>query len=128
MDRRFGEGDPTLTPEEKALQRFTLERQRKASKSSLYNLGDDDDQGIGGEGEMLTHYGQSLADAPAPLEDQQELFKRALARDVNDNEAEPTRKKSKAEVMEEVIAKSKAYKVRYCAVTVFGAKMLKAEK
>ncbi|KAG8936172.1 nucleolar complex protein 14 [Tulasnella sp. 418] len=50
IDRRFGENDPNMTPEEKMLERFTKERQR-ASKVN-FNLEDDED---------LTHYGQSLS-------------------------------------------------------------------
>jgi nucleolar protein 14 len=52
VDRRFGENDATLTPEERMLERFTKERQR-ASKGVNFNLEDDDEQ--------LTHYGKSLA-------------------------------------------------------------------
>lgn len=51
MDRRFGENDPTMTPEERMLERFTRERQR-ASKNDVFNLEDEDE---------LTHYGQSLS-------------------------------------------------------------------
>ncbi len=51
IDRRFGENDPTMTPEERMLERFTKERQ-KISKASTFNLEDD---------EELTHYGQSLS-------------------------------------------------------------------
>lgn len=51
LDRRFGENDPTMTPEERMLERFTRERQR-ASKSSAFNLEEEDE---------LTHYGQSLS-------------------------------------------------------------------
>ena len=51
VDRRFGENDPTMTPEERMLERFTRERQR-ASKSDAFNLEDEDE---------LTHYGQSLS-------------------------------------------------------------------
>ena len=51
VDRRFGESDPTLTPEERMLERFTREKQR-ASKGVAFNLEDDDE---------LTHYGQSLS-------------------------------------------------------------------
>ena len=51
MDRRFGENDATMTPEERMLERFTRERQRSA-KTSLFNLEDE---------EELTHYGQSLS-------------------------------------------------------------------
>ena len=51
VDRRFGENDPTMSLEERMLERFTKERQR-ASKGTAFNLEDDDD---------LTHYGQSLS-------------------------------------------------------------------
>ena len=51
VDRRFGENNPDMTPEERMLERFTRERQR-ASKGVAFNLEDEDD---------LTHYGQSLS-------------------------------------------------------------------
>lgn len=51
VDRRFGENDPSMSIEERMLERFTKERQR-ASKGTIFNL----------EGEeQLTHYGQSLS-------------------------------------------------------------------
>lgn len=51
LDRRFGENDPTMTPEERMLERFTRERQRE-SKGALFNLEEEDE---------LTHYGRSLS-------------------------------------------------------------------
>jgi len=51
VDRRFGENDPTMPPEERMLERFTRERQR-ASKGLAFNLEDE---------EELTHYGKSLS-------------------------------------------------------------------
>jgi nucleolar protein 14 len=51
LDRRFGENDPTLSLEERMLERFTRERQRTSS-SAAFNLEDEDE---------LTHYGQSLS-------------------------------------------------------------------
>lgn len=53
IDRRFGEYDSKITPEEKILQRFTLERQRTQEKKDKYNLNEE---------EELTHFGQSLAE------------------------------------------------------------------
>ncbi|KAK9897630.1 Nop14-like protein [Cystobasidium minutum MCA 4210] len=115
VDRRFGEDDPTMTPEEKALQRFTFERQRKASKSSLFNLGDNEDAG---SGTLLTHYGQNLDDVRGALADQEDLFQKSvttrhipeLAEPTPDADSSSRKRRSKAEIMEEVIAKSKAYK------------------
>uniref|UniRef100_UPI00398F5AC9 nucleolar protein 14 n=1 Tax=Pristiophorus japonicus TaxID=55135 RepID=UPI00398F5AC9 len=53
VDKRFGEYDTGLTPDEKMAKRFSLERQRLHTKKNVYNLNED---------EELTHYGQSLAD------------------------------------------------------------------
>lgn len=62
VDRRFGETSTHLTPEEKALERFTAERQSRlggGSKKSRFNLEDgDDDVDDGDVG--LTHGGQKL--------------------------------------------------------------------
>lgn len=53
VDRRFGENDANMTPEEKMLERYATEKQRRAAKGAAFNLNDDD--------ELLTHYGQSLS-------------------------------------------------------------------
>ncbi|XP_068560827.1 nucleolar protein 14 [Cebidichthys violaceus] len=53
IDRRFGEYDTNMAPEDKILQRFAMERQRVHDKKDLYNLNEE---------EELTHYGQSLAE------------------------------------------------------------------
>ncbi|KAK2819245.1 hypothetical protein Q5P01_024806 [Channa striata] len=53
IDRRFGEYDTKMAPEDKILQRFAMERQRVHDKKDLYNLNEE---------EELTHYGQSLAE------------------------------------------------------------------
>lgn len=132
MDRRFGENDPTMTPEEKALERFTKEKQREYKKGSLFDLEDDDEEG------ELTHFGQSLSlDQPGAVDDFDEpdligpdqedhgsvdgkyLRKRRRssasdssdgAKTDEDEETLPERKKTKAEVMKEVMAKSKLHK------------------
>lgn len=130
-DRRFGENDPTMTPEERAAERFARESQRKFRKESMFNLEEDE-----GDDEMqLTHLGESLSfggkgddfaedldagqsdddddDAGlkrkrmAPLDEVDDM--EGLASD-DENEEEPLRKRSKAEVMKEVIAKSKLHK------------------
>lgn len=123
VDRRFGEDDPTMTPEEKALQRFTFERQRKASKSSLFNLGDNEDGEAATGGTLLTHYGQNLDEVRGALADQEDLFHKSLTTRHIPEIADPApeadtasrKRRSKAEIMEEVIAKSKAYKVSVSA-------------
>ncbi|NXS16430.1 NOP14 protein, partial [Mystacornis crossleyi] len=52
-DKRFGEYNTKITPEEKMIRRFALERQQNYGKKNIYNLNED---------EELTHYGQSLAE------------------------------------------------------------------
>lgn len=62
VDRRFGEASSTLTPEEKALERFTAERQSRLNsggKKSRFNLEDDDDEAAAGD-DGFTHGGQKL--------------------------------------------------------------------
>ncbi|TDL29366.1 Nop14-like protein [Rickenella mellea] len=117
VDRRFGENDPTMTPEERMLERFTKERQR-ASKGATFNLEDEDE---------LTHYGQSLSNLDdfdgtgLALDDGDESDGKIDAdtvkrshfggfEDDNDETEENPRKKSKAEVMAEIIVKSKEHK------------------
>ncbi|KAF5363593.1 hypothetical protein D9756_000300 [Leucocoprinus leucothites] len=122
VDRRFGENDPTMSLEERMLERFTRERQR-TSKGVAFNLEDEDE---------LTHYGQSLSklddfdnvglglesDDEAGQLDKQVVsqthfggFDEEEEKGSDDENDEPARKKSKAEVMAEVIAKSKEHKI-----------------
>ncbi|KJA29642.1 hypothetical protein HYPSUDRAFT_31595 [Hypholoma sublateritium FD-334 SS-4] len=118
IDRRFGENDPTMSLEERMLERFTKERQR-ASKGVAFNLEDEDD---------LTHYGQSLSkmddfdnvglgDESSEEETSGQIQRSIVSkthfggfREEEEEEEEPARKKSKAEVMAEVMAKSKEHK------------------
>ncbi|KAH8834361.1 nucleolar protein 14 [Flagelloscypha sp. PMI_526] len=127
LDRRFGETDATMSLEEKMLERFTRERQRAStSKGDLFNLDDEDE---------LTHYGQSLANLDdfenagmgfEEDEDEDERSGQIEGRVVrrshfggfgeeeedSDGEGQPARKKTKSEVMAEVIQKSKEHKFR----------------
>lgn len=125
VDRRIGEGDPGMTAEERAVQRFAQEKTRKKG-ASLFDLeASDDDETRAG----LTHGGRSLDDLPADdfgdsasvgeSEDDGELMHKKRRRSDASDEGEidgeqedegPERKKSKKEVMEEVIAKSKFHK------------------
>ncbi|AGO11841.1 AaceriADR072Cp [[Ashbya] aceris (nom. inval.)] len=113
IDKRFGERNKHMTAEEIMLERFTKERQAQSrqSKKSLFNLDDDEDDGASPAD--LTHFGRPLA---SDFEDGDLGVgmagalgpKRGLADD--DVEPEVPKKKTKAEVMKEVIAKSKFYK------------------
>lgn len=126
VDRRFGENDPTMTPEERAAERFARESQRKMRKESMFNLEDEE------EDFQLTHMGQSLTldggnrddfeanDLGGLESDDEDSRKRKRFAELEDDmegmadedegEDQPERKKSKAEVMKEVIAKSKFHK------------------
>ncbi|XP_077478911.1 nucleolar protein 14 isoform X2 [Stigmatopora argus] len=53
IDRRIGEYDVKMAPEDKILQRFAMERQRAHEKKDMYNLNEEDE---------LTHFGQSLSE------------------------------------------------------------------
>ncbi|UNI14521.1 nucleolar complex protein 14 [Purpureocillium takamizusanense] len=125
LDRRFGENDPTMTPEDKMLERFAREKQRSHRKSSMFDL-EDDEPVEGG----LTHGGKTLTfedeepvddfqendldgyDSDGSVRERQRLKRiRAMASETNEDEDEqPDRKKTKKEVMEEIIAKSKMHK------------------
>ena len=125
VDRRIGEEDMALTPEERAVQRFAAEKGRKRGKSVFDLEGSDDEDGAGFG---LTHGGRALDDLPADdfgeetvhSEGEDELIRRKRRRssdvaedDLNHGEGtndEPDRKKTKKEVMQEVIAKSKLHK------------------
>ncbi|KAF4968078.1 hypothetical protein FSARC_4496 [Fusarium sarcochroum] len=125
LDRRFGENDPTMAPEDKMLERFAREKQRSHKKNSMFDLEDDEPS------EGLTHMGKSLSfddmddfkeddleedyDSDGSVRERQRLKRiRGMAAAGSDGEDsendEPERKKTKKEVMEEVIAKSKHYK------------------
>ncbi|KAH8657442.1 nucleolar protein 14 [Tricladium varicosporioides] len=129
VDKRFGENDPSMAPEEKMLERFTLEKQRHHKHSSAFDLEDEDFSG------GLTHMGKSLSlDGPAimddfdegdlklsdiedhPSDEERQVRKRRRSSESEgedggqEDEELPERKKSKQEVMKELISKSKFHK------------------
>lgn len=116
LDRRFGEGRADLTPDQIQLERYTKERQK--SKKRNFSLEDDE---FG-----LTHMGQSLEDmedfGPAPVSDEEDMGAEVVSRtnfgnfeDLEENEivdeSGTKRKKTKDEIMHEIIAKSKQGKM-----------------
>ncbi|KAM4810152.1 nucleolar protein 14 [Rhinophrynus dorsalis] len=120
-DKRFGEYDTKLTPEEKMMKRFAMERQRNVEKKTLYNLNEE---------EELTHYGQSLADleklTDAVESDSDTEERGALSAELtaahfggggllrkkaqSEQQEEPEKPKTRKELIEELIAKSKLEK------------------
>ncbi|GAA5952736.1 hypothetical protein JCM8115_002335 [Rhodotorula mucilaginosa] len=129
VDHRFGESATHLTPEEKALERFTAERQSRlggasanANKRMRFNL-EDDDAADGGE-ISLTHGGRKLGFGDEDsLEDggwgglgvseganREPLLNRRKMGAEPEEEEDDGRKKSHNEIMQEVMAKSKFHK------------------
>ncbi|CAG9463215.1 unnamed protein product [Pedinophyceae sp. YPF-701] len=124
IDKRFGEFDQGLTEEEKAIARFQKQRVKEARRGR-FALGDDDgDGGDGGLGDLtLTHGGIPVDDldgdglgVPAASDDEEgvddEWVRRAHFGGGGADAAEDDdeRPKSRKEVMEELIAKSKIRK------------------
>ncbi|GAB7364184.1 hypothetical protein MBLNU230_g4735t1 [Neophaeotheca triangularis] len=131
VDRRIGEGDTDMTPEERAAQRFAMEKSGKAKKGGMFDLEGSDDEGAGAG---LTHGGRRLEDLAADDfgedvsagsesegDDGGFLKRKRPESNVEEDGVEdeladqedgdqPQRKKTKQEVMKEVIAKSKLHK------------------
>ncbi|AET41373.1 snoRNA-binding rRNA-processing protein NOP14 Ecym_8077 [Eremothecium cymbalariae DBVPG len=110
IDRRFGERNKNLTPEEIMLERFKREKltQSRKVKRSLFNLDDehDEDDNFG----ALTHFGEALPDDFEVENIDEGGFLAAKGGSSDNFDSEPPRKRSKAEVMQEIISKSKYYK------------------
>ena len=125
IDRRIGENDPSLAPEDRMLQRYAIQGQKKR-KADVFNL--EEDAGVNEE-ELLTHGGRPLKDGNRRERLQmndgeneggglfeksgrglEEAIDEATRRQEQTEDGEPARKKSRKEVMEEVIAKSKFHK------------------
>ncbi|KAG8508660.1 Nucleolar protein 14, partial [Galemys pyrenaicus] len=120
-DRRLGEYGRGVSPEDKMMRRFALEQQRQHEKKSIYNLNED---------EELTHYGQSLADiekhhdivdSDSDAEERGMLSAELtaahfggggglLATKASQQQGEAEKPKSRKELIEELIAKSKQEK------------------
>ncbi|EGW31411.1 uncharacterized protein SPAPADRAFT_154530 [Spathaspora passalidarum NRRL Y-27907] len=106
LDKRFGESDKHLSKEEKMLARFTKERQNASRKRNAFSLeSDEEDEDDDEDGFTLTHSGQALS-----LDDEPSVKYVDEDYSVEDEQEQPARKKSKNEVMKEIIAKSKFYK------------------
>jgi nucleolar protein 14 len=125
LDRRIGENDPTMSLDDRMMARFEREQLKKRG-GNVFDLEDGDDE------VQLTHGGQSLtfdheigdedydaASISGSSDGEEGFLKRKRRREDVDGEEEaegapeeeqPERKKSKAEVMKEVIAKSKLHK------------------
>ncbi|KAL2270135.1 hypothetical protein VTJ83DRAFT_2319 [Remersonia thermophila] len=135
IDRRFGEDDPNMSLEDKMIERYTREQMRNHKKSSTFDL-EDEDESAG----RLTHMGRPLfdddddedvgeigvrddfdeEDLPSGDEsDTSRAERRRLKRlrleeaaaEQEEEDGQPERKKTKKEIYEEIIAKSKLHKL-----------------
>ncbi|KAF2764783.1 Nop14-like protein [Teratosphaeria nubilosa] len=120
VDRRIGEGDPGMTAEERAVQRFAREK-----RGNVFDLENSDDEagkvGLTHLGRPLIEYdfGEALSDG-GDSGSEDGFLRKKRRRDSEDDqmdggvepeaEDQPERKKTKKEVMQEVIAKSKLHK------------------
>ncbi|CAM8900897.1 unnamed protein product [Rhodiola kirilowii] len=120
MDKRIGEQNNELEEFDKAILRSQRQRQMKVNKKSKYNLsdGEDDELDFGEEGGLLGQ--DDFQDDIDPEEEEEEndaypSKKTAKLKQVTsgDHEGEETRHKSKKEVMEEIISKSKYHKEQH---------------
>ncbi|KAI9169402.1 hypothetical protein LWI28_011879 [Acer negundo] len=127
LDKRIGEQNNTLGEFDKAIMRSQRQRQLKSSKKSKYNLsdGEDDELGIPGlgslserddfEDDMLSdddNYDDREADG---RDKRSNVLKQLNAHNPAERdltEGEENKHKSKKEVMEEVILKSKYFKAQ----------------
>lgn len=118
VDRRLGEGDADMSLEDKMMARFAAERKSHHDKANIYNLNDE---------EELTHFGQSLAQIEKfedPRSDDEDDEDKLGARFVKaahfgggfltkrDEDQGGEREKSRQDMIDEMIAKSKQRKVR----------------
>ena len=130
VDRRFGEHDPSMTPEQRAAERYARQNLKKSQRNNIFNLEDEEGGGV-----ELTHAGRALSfgdedapddfdeilDAPSDAssnEDEADIDDRPRKRprlgdgEPNDEEEGPESdlRKTRKEVMEEVMAKSKLHR------------------
>ncbi|KAL5553582.1 hypothetical protein UlMin_040983 [Ulmus minor] len=121
VDKRIGEQNDELGEFDKAIMRSQRERQLKISKKSKYNLsdGEDDDFEVAGFGALSERddFEDELppGDEDYGAEDDNVKKSAALRQNVLERglrEGEENKHKSKKEVMEEVILKSKYFKAQ----------------
>eukprot|EP01135_Chromosphaera_perkinsii_P005574 Nk52_evm123s352 gene=Nk52_evmTU123s352 len=120
-DKRFGENDASITPEEKMMERFVREKRRNHEKAGMFQLEGSDEE----ENEELTHYGQSLSQMDEfdnmglnidDDEDKGQIDSHFVSKlhfgggEDKIEEFDGDRKKSRREIMDEIIAKSKLHK------------------
>ena len=120
-DRRFGEGVEEMGEEDKALMRFQAERRRQVKHSARFALGEDGAEDLQHLGRPIDEVeGLGAREAFGAGEYDEEFLQRGMDAAFSfgggfepkqgPGSAEPERRKSKKEVMAELIAKSKFFK------------------
>ncbi|XP_031385805.1 nucleolar protein 14 isoform X2 [Punica granatum] len=124
VDKRIGEDNEEIGEFQKALLRSQREFKLKLSKKSKYNLsdGEEDDLGLGGSFEGTDDFEDEMLpeddDGAEPTERDSHVLKQLDSRSILNSaetdvtEGEENKPKSKKEVMEEIIFKSKLFKAQ----------------
>lgn len=107
IDKRFGENNNHLSNEEKMLERFTRERESQNRKNKFSLDSDNEYEDEDEDGFQLTHSGKALASESEGDEDEDEV--EDTGPKYVDEDSIP-KKKTKKEVMQEIINKSKFHK------------------
>lgn len=116
IDKRFGENDKSMSVEDKMLARLMKEKTKGIRSNAAFNLDDDTD---------LTHGGNALSNMDAfddagleAVENDSDdgnidasIVKYTHFGGFDDDNGDPNARKSRNEIMKEVIAKSKMHKV-----------------
>ncbi|XP_058081634.1 uncharacterized protein LOC131229663 [Magnolia sinica] len=117
IDKRIGERDDNLDEFGKAILRFQRERQSKLNKKSKYNLSDGEEDDFASFSKRDDFEDEMSSDDDA-TEKNSSIFKQFSAHGVHNPletgpmEGEESKHKTKKEVMEEIILKSKFYKAQ----------------
>ncbi|XJO75232.1 hypothetical protein BDV3_005942 [Batrachochytrium dendrobatidis] len=116
VDRRIGENDPNMSVEDKMLERFMREKTKRSGNSTMFNLETEEQE--------LTHMGKSLSSFDAfddagfeKVDDSDDdgnidakIVKYTHFGGFEDDKTDPEARKSRSEIMKEVMAKSKMHK------------------
>jgi nucleolar protein 14 len=142
IDKRFGENDPTISLEEKMFMRFQRDRLKKVRNSSIFNLDSNQDGGsMNGEEEYLTHKGSILGKSISyehttkdwsdeeDSDNEDKMMGGKIHKDVvnklhfgggliqknrgdEEERGERGERKSRLDVLQEIVMKSKYYKMQ----------------
>ncbi|EMR11696.1 hypothetical protein PNEG_00131 [Pneumocystis murina B123] len=108
VDNRFGEHDTHLSLEEKMLQRYAVEKQKLYEKNSIYNL-DEDIENFGKSHTEIEDF-ENVTENDSGNIDFETVNDKHFGGFDNSEQLNNNMKKSKSEIMKEIIEKSKLRK------------------